>query len=73
MRNIRYKNDNSAYLDFLIMSLIHIFYFILLPEHNSATVRNILKVFGRLIELANAGCPMQDSELWLSLLSNYVP
>ena len=30
------------------------------PEHNSATVRNILMLLGRIIEQVNAECSMQE-------------
>ena len=30
------------------------------PEHNSTTFRNILMVFGRIIEQANVECHLQD-------------
>ena len=42
------------------------------PEHNSATVRNTLMIFGRSIERVSAECRVQDSQL-LSSFSNYVP
>ena len=45
-----YKNDNSAYLRFLIMSLIHIYTSFLFPGNNSATIWNILMILGRIIE-----------------------
>ena len=32
---------------------------ILFPEHDSATVKNILKVLGKIIELVTAECHMQ--------------
>ena len=49
MWSVTYKNDNSAYLHFLLMSsdpyFFNSFWFL---EHNSATVRNILMVLGRI-------------------------
>ena len=49
-RSVAYKNDNSAYLRFLIRSLIHIFTSFTFPEHNSGTVSNILLILGRIID-----------------------
>ena len=42
-----YKNDNSVYLRFLIMSPDPYFTSFLFREHNSAFVRNILMIIGR--------------------------
>ena len=39
------------------------------PEHNSATVRNILMVLGRIIELVNADCRYKnDNSAYLGFL-----
>ena len=39
------------------------------PEHNSATVRNILMVLSRIIEQTNADCrPKIDNSAYLSFL-----
>ena len=43
------------------------------PEHNSATVRNILMIFGRIIEQISAKCRVQERQLCLSFFSNYFP
>ena len=45
-----YKNDNSAYLPFLIMSPDPYFTSFSFLDHNSGTIRNILMVLGRIIE-----------------------
>ena len=56
MGSIAYKNDNSAYLHFLFISLdpYLVFFFFCFPEHNSATFRNILIVLCMIIEQDNA-------------------
>ena len=46
-RSVAYKNDISAYLRLLIMTLVHIFTSFSFPEHNSVTIRNILMSWGR--------------------------
>ena len=62
MQSVAYKNDNSAYLccRVYLCPLILIFCSFWFPEHNSITLRNILKVLGKVIEQASAGCPMQE-------------
>ena len=57
--SVAYKNDNSAYLQLLIMSLIHILPSFLFPEHNSVTIRNILMILDRIIEQVNMECRIQ--------------
>ena len=50
MRRAAYKNDNSGYLQFLIISPDPYFTsFFLFSGHNSASVRNILMIHGRII------------------------
>ena len=44
----RVKNDNSAYLHFLIMSPDPYFTSFSFPEHNSATILNILMILYRM-------------------------
>ena len=65
----RNKNDNYAYVPFLIIS--HDPYSLL--GHNSRTIRNILLVLGRIIEQVNMECHMQERQLCLSSFSKYVP
>ena len=65
MRSVACKNDNSAYLHFLVMSPDPYFYFIsgallVIISLCSATVRNILMVLGSNIEQANAECCIQE-------------
>ena len=55
-----YKNDNSVYLHFLIMSPDRYFYFISFPEHYSVTIRNILMILDRIIEQVNTECRVQE-------------
>ena len=55
----RYKNDNSAYLPFLIMSPDPYLTSFLFLDHSSGTIRNILIVLGRIIEQVNIKCHMQ--------------
>ena len=43
------------------------------PEHNSATVRNILTILGRIIEQVDTECRVQERQLCISSFSNYVP
>ena len=63
MQSVACKNDNSALLHFLIISPDSCFY------HNSATVRNILMVLGRIIEQVNADCRCKyDSSAYLGFL-----
>ena len=50
------KNDNSAYLFFLI-DIVTSFSF---PEHNSATAWNILMIVGRIIEQVSMKCHVQE-------------
>ena len=51
MRSVAYKNDNSAYLCFLIMSPDPYFYFVFLfMAGNSSTFHNILLLLGSIIE-----------------------
>ena len=52
-RSVAYKNDNTAYLRFLIMSPDP-YYSFSFPDRNSATVRNILLILGRIIEQISA-------------------
>ena len=42
------------------------------PKHNSTTVRNILMILGRIIEQVRAECRIQELQLCLSPLTNYV-
>ena len=60
MWSIAYKNDNSSYLCFLVMSPDPYYFSFRFPEHKSATVRNILMVLGRIIEQISAECHMQE-------------
>ena len=64
MRSVAYKNDNPACFRFLVMSPDPFFFFFFFsfwfPEHNSATVRNILMVLGRITGQVNAECRMQE-------------
>ena len=69
VRSVAYKNDNSAYLCFLIMSPDHIFTSFSFPEHNFANVRNILMVLGRNIEQVNAECCMHSAYLHFLIMS----
>ena len=50
VRSVACKNNNFAYLRFLIISPYLYFTPFSFPVHNSATVRNILMVLGRIIE-----------------------
>ena len=54
-----YKNDNGAYLHFLIMSPDPIFTSFLFLEYNSVTIRYILKILGRVIEQVHTECHIQ--------------
>ena len=66
-----YKNDNSAYLRFLIMSPDPYFTSFSFLDHNSGTFRSILMLLGRIIEQVNMECHMQVRQLCLSSFSNY--
>ena len=55
-----YKNDNSAYLPYLILSPDPIFTSFSFLDHNSGTIRNILMVLGRIIEHVNLKGHMQE-------------
>ena len=56
----RYKNDNSAYIPFVIMSPDPYFTSFSFLNHNSGTIRNILMVPDRFIEQVNMKCHMQE-------------
>ena len=43
------------------------------PEHNSATLRNILMVLGRIIEQVNANCRCKNDNSANLGFSNYLP
>ena len=58
MRSVIYKNDNSTFLRFQIMSPDP--YFTSFSEHNFATVWNILMVLGRIIEQVSMECHVQE-------------
>ena len=58
MRSVACKNDNSAWLHFLIRSLDSYFYSFL--DHNFTTIRNISMVLARFIELVSVECIMQE-------------
>ena len=58
MLSVTCKNDNSAFLLFLIISPNPYFNSVL--EHNSATVRNISMILGGFIEQVNPECHMQE-------------
>ena len=49
------------------------FYYFLLLDHTSGTIRNILMVHGRIIEQVNMECHMQEWQLCLSSFSDHVP
>ena len=55
-----YRNDNSAYLPFLIKSPDPYFFFTLVSEQNSGIITNILMVHGRIMEQVNLKCHMQE-------------
>ena len=59
-RSVEYKNDNSAYLHFLIMSPDPYFTSSSFLEYNSVTIRNILMVLGKFIEQVNMECRVQE-------------
>ena len=73
MQSVACKNDNSANPHFLIMSPDPYFTSFSFMECNSATVRNILMVLGRITEQVNIEYRMQEKQLCLSSFSNYVP
>ena len=52
-------SDFGSFLIFLTRNGNVAFVNILFPEHNSATVTNILMVLGRIIEHVNVECRMQ--------------
>ena len=54
---------DSACLHFLFMSPDPYFSSFWFQEHNSTTVRNILMVFGRIIEQVNVECPIHEWQL----------
>ena len=56
----RYKNDNSAYLPFLMMPPDPYFTSFLFLDHNSGTIRNVSMVLGRIKEQASIECHMQE-------------
>ena len=58
MLNVACKNDNSAHIHFLIISLYQ--YFNSFQEQNFATVRNISVILGGFIEQVNAEYHMQE-------------
>ena len=54
--SVAYKNDNSVYLHFLIMSPDPYFTSFSFMEHNSKINCNILMILGRIIDLISAEC-----------------
>ena len=60
MLRVACKKDNSANLQFKIMSPEPYFTSVLFLERNSASIRNILMVLGRIIEQVNVECHMQE-------------
>ena len=51
-------NDSFAYLNFSYYLPLSIF--LLIHEYNSAAVRNILMILGRIIEQVRVKCRMQE-------------
>ena len=60
MWGVACKNDNLLLFVFCLCPLIHIFSSFLCPKHNSANVRNIFIVLGRIIEQVTAECRNQE-------------
>ena len=60
VQSVIHKNDNSAYLHFLVMFPDPYFSSLWFPEHNSTTVTNSLVVLGRFIDQVNTECRMQE-------------